>query len=63
MQVRGAGERARSLKVRGEEIWRRLLDWAWGRECVARAYLVGRVAYADIEVREVGLYHVSEQDF
>ena len=29
MQVRGAGDRARSLKVKGEEIWEmiQLVDW------------------------------------
>lgn len=54
MQVRGAGERARSLKVKGEEIWGMItLADLWIAMKTILAYLIWCIAYADIEVLEI----------
>lgn len=59
MQVRGEGERVKSLNVRGEEICRMLVQsyvpGFWGP-----AYLVWRIAYAYVEIWQLSLDHVAQ---
>ena len=66
MQVRGEGERARSLKVKGEEIYRvhghsRPLHGAFRAKKV-HSYLVRRVTDTNIKVRQLRLDHISQHD-
>ena len=37
--------------------------WLFGRGRGGTKYLVGGIAYADVEVGEFGFYHVAEHDF
>ena len=65
MQTRGDGERARSLKVRGEEICEKREDWVNGRSCEISGeptYLVGCVADTDVKIWKISLHHVPKHD-
>lgn len=67
MHVRGDGERASSLNVRGEEICREVSaskhpccqQW----NCSRAAYLVRRVAYTDIKVGQLCFDNISKHNF
>lgn len=56
MQTRGAGEVARSLNVRGEEIYD--ISGVTGINHGDCAYLVGSIADANVEVWQIRLDHV-----
>lgn len=61
IQVRGAGNVARSLNVRGEEICRVLETGI--SQIRAGTYLVRSVANADVEVRELSFHDISKNHF
>ena len=62
MQVRGEGERVKSLKVSGEEICRMSIQSNTPR-FQSSNYLIWCIAYAYVEIWQLGLYHVAKQDF
>ena len=61
MHTRGAGDVARSLKTRGEEIWPLLDKYNWAM-VEKLAYLIGGVANANIEVGKIRLDNIAEHD-
>jgi hypothetical protein len=61
IQLRGAGDVARSLNVRGEEIYT-ALETVATLATVGYTYLVGGITDADVEIWELRLHHVSKND-
>lgn len=61
IQLRGAGDVARSLNVRGEEIYT-ALETVTTLATVGYTYLVGGITDADVEIWELRLHYVSKND-